>query len=613
MSDNLGPCDYRSLILESTNESIVVINLNGTIDYMNHQARVIFECSDCSTMHCQDLMRQVHKSDQHLLQGVSQSVVDNLTWQGEISLVIQGQRRFFMHRIKPLQQEGKIEAYVLMSHDITDLVEAREKAESANLAKSQFLANMSHELRTPMIGILGSVDLLEQSPLDRNQAENVQTIRECGEQLLAIINDILDVSKIEIGVVNLHPQPTNIFDLITRTLSIIDPMLKGKGLTLKLDLDPAVQTPVILDAGKLRQILINLLSNAVKFTQRGSITIQVRFEQSDGQHAVNMSVSDTGIGIPSDQLSAIFDPFTQVDYSTSRGFGGAGLGLFICKRLIEVMGGNLWVESTEGCGTSFFLHIPLLPCSLEWQSEPNKTEKTRRAADDLALEFNPIEILLVEDNDLNRKIVSQMLINYGFQVREASNGLECLQLLQDAHIDLILMDMQMPVMDGYEATRLIRETFSEKSIPIIAMTANALSGDREKCLAAGCTSYIAKPFKADDLVQEIMHYLDYGSSRSIKPAAALQQQLMEELMPEFLEQLDELIIQLQESSRQQDAEQIASISHDIKGTAGMYGYMTISLIASQIEQAAREHSMIRVRVLLDKLSQEFVHINSKAM
>jgi PAS domain S-box-containing protein len=613
MSNYQCTCDSQALILENTSESVVVINLDGTVVYMNHQARLIFDCQNYQAVNSQDLLPRNHHNHQQLLEAISRSIAANQSWQGEFSLMVQGQPRFFRHLIRPLVQEGQIRAYALLSNDITDLVKAREKAESANLAKSQFLANMSHEIRTPMIGILGSVDLLEQSQLDRNQAEYVQTIRECGEQLLSIINDILDVSKIEIGLVDFTPQPTNLFELLSQTLSITNPMLKDKGLSLKLDLDPAVQEQMMLDAGKLRQVLINLLFNAVKFTQQGIITIRVRLEWEKDRQFLVISVSDTGIGIPPEQLPIIFDPFTQADNSTSRGFGGTGLGLFISKRLIEIMGGELWAESLEDCGTTFHLRIPLLLSVVAATKSPDHFEESVPKISDLALEFTPVEILVVEDNDLSRKIVSQMLTNYGFHVSEAVNGLECLQLLQKHRFDLILMDMQMPIMDGYEATRLIRETVGQESIPIIAMTANALSGDREKCLAAGCTSYIAKPFKTDDLVQEISHHLSQSIQRSAKSQAGLHQHLMEELLPEFLEQLDELIQELGQALQQQDAERLASLSHDIKGTAGMYGFIAISQIASQIEKAARDRTMKRAQVLVDKMHQEFRYITTRAM
>ena len=613
MSKIIGTCAYQSLILDNITESVVVVYPNGTVDYMNHQARLIFDCQECSDINIWELLPKACKMNQHQVESITHSIRTTHTWQGEISLMMQEKPRVFMHRINPMVQAGKIKAYVIISTDIAELVEAREKAESANLAKSQFLANMSHEIRTPLIGVLGSVDLLEQSRLDYSQAENVQTIRECGEQLLSIINDILDVSKIEIGLIELNPQPTNLLGMITQILSIIDPMLKKKGLTLKLDLDPAIQDPVVLDAGKLRQVLINLLSNAVKFTQQGVITIRVRFEQLDDHNFLHLAISDTGIGIPPQQLQFIFDSFTQVDSSTSRGFGGTGLGLFISKRLLEVMDGEIWVESAPDHGTTFHLRIPLLPYVLEPTLEPDEVMEPEAISDDLALQFNPIEILVVEDNDLNRKIVSQMLLNYGFQVAEAVNGLECLKLIQDHHFDLILMDMQMPVMDGYEATRLVRDMGYQESIPIIAMTAHALTGDREKCLAAGCTSYIAKPFKTDELIQEIRRHLSKSSHQTFKSQSGMHQHLIEQLMPEFLEQLDELILQLKQALQQQDTDEIASLSHDVKGTAGMYGYPTIAHTASQIEEAARNRSILQVRLLVDKMQQEFHRINSQVI
>jgi CheY-like chemotaxis protein/HPt (histidine-containing phosphotransfer) domain-containing protein len=206
-----------------------------------------------------------------------------------------------------------------------------------------------------------------------------------------------------------------------------------------------------------------------------------------------------------------------------------------------------------------------------------------------------------------------MLTNYGFQVSEAANGLECLHLLQDHHFDLILMDMQMPVMDGYEATRLIRETSEQKSIPIIAMTAYALTGDREKCLAVGCTSYIAKPFKTEELIAEIRQHLGRSSNRSLKPQTGLHQHLVEELLLEFLQQMDELIQELEKAWQQNNIEQIASLSHDIKGVAGLYGYIAVSQTASAIEQAVRDHNIKQIGILVDKIRQEFSLINTQAM
>lgn len=605
--------NYHAHLLENIQESVVVINMNGQIDYMNRQARYIFGYSDYSSLNIRELTYRMDKYHPSIIELIKSTVVEKQMWQGEISLMVEGKQWFFRHHVKPLENNGQIVAMVLMSTDINDLVEARERSESANMAKSQFLANMSHEIRTPMIGILGSVDLLEQSRLSNDQEESVQIIRECGEQLLAIINDILDVSKIEVGLLHLNPQPCSLVDLLTRTLNIIDPMLKEKGLGLKLEIAPDIPQQVILDCTKLRQVLINILYNSVKFTQRGGIFIRAELEENLNQAYLLISIRDTGIGIPAQQIQTIFAPFTQVDGSTSRGFGGTGLGLYICKRLIELMEGELWVESMEGEGTAFSFTVPLFPCSEQIAAETHEIRVGSHQSDDLALEFNPIEILVVEDNDLNRKIVSQMLTNYGFQVSTAANGLECLQILQNRHFDTILMDMQMPIMDGYEATRLIRETSPSDRTPIIAMTANALTGDREKCLAAGCTSYIAKPFKAEDLVQEIRQFLVTNHCIPSKNQAEAHLQLIAELIPEFLEQLEELIADLDQALSQHDLSRIQSIAHDIKGTAGMYGYAEVSRTAASIEQSARDRSIIQIRILIEQLQRDYKYINSQVV
>lgn len=603
---------YQAHLLENIQESVVVVSLNGSINYMNRQARLIFGCQNWTAIPAYTLSQRMYTYDHQQIEAIKAAVEAHKCWQGEISLVVDGRQQFFMHRINPLEENGVVTAVVIISTDINDLVEARARSESANMAKSQFLANMSHEIRTPMIGILGSVDLLEQSSLTDQQIENVKIIRDCGEQLLAIINDILDVSKIEIGLLHLHPQPCNLLDLLTRTLNMIDPLLKDKGLSLHLDIDPHLPQQVVLDSMKLRQVLLNLLYNAVKFTHHGSISLQVRISEGENQPPrLELAVGDTGIGIPKEQIQSIFAPFTQADNSTSRGFGGTGLGLYICKRLVELMEGDLWVESMEGEGTTFSFQIPLLLHLEEPVYEAPSVLVGTHSNDDLALEFNPIEILLVEDNDLNRKIVTQMLLNYGFQVTAVSNGLECLKSLQSKSFDTILMDMQMPIMDGYEATRLIREMYVGQPLPIIAMTANALTGDREKCLAAGCTSYIAKPFKAEDLVQEIRHYLQVKQSYTLHSQAGTHQQLIQGLLPEFMGQLEELVADLYQAVHQQDLSGIQSIGHDIKGTAGMYGFSDISHLASAIEQAARDRSMVQVRSLLSQMDGQLNKIQSE--
>lgn len=492
-----------------------------------------------------------------------------------------------------------------------ELVEARVQAQAANMVKNQFLANMSHEIRTPMIGIMGAVDLLAESRLADEQYENIEIIRDCGEQLLSIINGILDMSKIELGMVELHPKVCSLSNLFVSLFNIVEPILKGKGLYIKLDISPGIPALVRIDETKLRQVLINILYNAVKFTNQGFIRFTATLEEVDGIPWLSLAISDTGIGIPDYEIENIFTPFTQVDNSTSRQYGGTGLGLCISKKLVDLMQGNIYVKSQEGLGSTFYIKIPLEIVSyLEVNKNINSNDHNDDYEDKLLTDFVPIRVLLVEDNNLNQKIVSQMLINYGFEITVANNGLECLRLLQEMHFNIILMDMQMPVMDGYEATRMIRQYEALQHIPIIAMTAHAMNGDREKCLASGCTSYIAKPFKAEELAREIRKHFQGISTGNSDPDF---NNFINELLPEFMAQLEEMVNSLKLAFANHDLEAIKSISHDIKGTAGMYGFRQISETAATIEAAAWEGSFARIKSCLDQLYLQYKQVHIQAI
>lgn len=588
---------YQSYLLENIQESMVVIDAQKIIKHVNQRAEQLFAVSvnDKLIPYLKQIMCPY---DPDKIDFITQQVKAGKSWQGEITLNLNGTIKHFIHHIDPLKDENVLTGIVIISTDITALVEARESAETANMAKSQFLANMSHEIRTPMIGILGSVELLTDT-LSGEQTEYLTTIRECGEQLLDIINQILDVSKIELGVLDLHPETVDLNDLLTRTSSIIEPALRAKGLTLELIMDKA-NGLIRVDPLKLRQVLLNLLYNAVKFTSEGVITLEAELATESVEDAwLTVSVTDTGIGISDDKIESIFAPFTQADSSSSREYGGTGLGLYICKKMVELMQGTIWVTNLDGKGTRFSFSVPVNTGVVTEDNKELAFNSRDMFKDDLLLDFTPVSILIVEDNELNQKIVSKMLLNYGFEVATATNGLECLNLLQHNSFDVILMDMQMPVMDGYEATRSIRRNSAWKEIPIIAMTAHAMSGDREKCLAYGCSSYIAKPFKAEELAIEIKKFLNNDMLR--KKKTRMSNQLINDLLPEFMVLMADMLDSLNQAINDMDIEAIKSISHDIKGTAGMYGFMDISEMAGTIESLARENKYQRIPPMSHRL------------
>ena len=459
------------------------------------------------------------------------------------------------------------------------------EADNDHIFISNLLAKITHELRTPMIGILGSVDLLEHSPLNQTQLASVDAIRNCGEQLLNTIDDMLQISKIEIGLQELNPSPTNLQEFLKDTAAVIESNLRKKGLLLELDIDRNLPRTAILDQIKLRQVIINLLQNAVKFTHRGGIRFTAHLESKGFASSwLLITIADTGIGIPPDELGSVFASLSQVASSTTREYGGNGLGLYVCKKLVDLMEGEIQVQSQPNIGTTFKLKVPV-EIGLDKQHESKSTPESDSSNDDYFMtSFIPVSVLLVEDNELNQKLIAQMLSNYGFEVIPAGNGLECLSILQRKNVDIVLMDMQMPVMDGYEATHFIRENPDWCHLPIIAITANSLSSDREKCLACGCSSYLAKPFKSETLVREIKRLLNNDFIKD-KNADQLSQQLITELLPEFMETLGETLDELHESIKMKDLPNIKSISHSLKGTAGMYGFMKISELAAQIEKA----------------------------
>lgn len=546
---------------------------------------------------------------------------------------------FWNHlRINPIfDEQGELLHYIGLQNDITlvhatqqALQVAKEQAERATNVKSHFLAMMSHEIRTPINGILGMLSLLQDTRLDAEQSRLTKAALESCDALLGIVNDILDFSKIEAGKLDIETTDFDLSELTDGVITLIHPRTENKKIALALTRHADVPRQVVGDPMRLRQILLNLLSNAVKFTEQGSVTVTISHlmtyeDQGQRQSLVRFEVLDTGPGIAPDGQQRLFTEFNQLDASVARKHGGTGLGLAICRRLVHLMNGEIGVESRVGEGSKFWF---VLPFALPEAPPAAQTETTSDTPPAPSLRQG--KILVVEDNPVNQMVTAAFLEKDGHKVVLAENGLIAVNKVQENRYDLVLMDISMPEMDGMTATRHIRQLGGAyATLPIIAMTALSMPGDRERCLAAGMNDYLAKPVKQDLLRSTLKKWLAPGQEETggspptdkadTKPVPedtpalfdrSVLDQMLEEigdkdmianLMSIFAQDMDRRIAALVEAARQERWDDLRDEAHALKSSSASCGLMAFSALMRSIELALRAGNKEEAQSLLPQV------------
>ncbi|MBX3349580.1 MAG: PAS domain S-box protein [Nitrospira sp.] len=608
-----------------------------------------------------------------------------------------GSYRWILARGTIIRNEGALSSRMVGIHiDVTDrkaaeevLHQAKDAAEAASRAKSQFLANMSHEIRTPMNGVLGLAELLLRYPLNEKERQLTQSIHRSGSVLLAIINDILDFSKIEAGKLQLEAIPFEVRRTFEESLAVSSSTAEQKGLRLSCRIDPHIPSALIGDPTRLRQIIVNLVSNAVKFTEQGTVTVSAEWIGTrEGQPGLSVSVADTGIGIPLEAQSNIFDAFSQADGSTTRKYGGTGLGLAIVKQLVTLMGGTIELQSRPGEGTCFRFTVYCTPAAMPTQRPPElfavPAKRGDTVSDQRPLRTGEVRILLVEDNPVNREVACGMLEVLNCRIDTAENGREALEAIAKTDYALVFMDCQMPEMDGLTATKLIRareaaeavsssefqvssprpvhpslqpETQHAKPdiprrVPIVALTAHAMQGDREQCLSVGMDDHLSKPFTlvqlehmlarwlpnwlgsnagqqaissgsvgketVGDLQEDHRRVSEPGgpSAGSIIDQTALagiralqrsgQPDIVVRVVTSYLDTSPDIVERIRSAARSQNATELRAAAHRLKSSSAQLGAMAVSADCRELEQMGERQDLTHVDEVIARLGQHYV-------
>jgi PAS domain S-box-containing protein len=638
---------YLELLLDHSPAAVTVLDNDDGVLRINHAFTSLFgyRSSEAVGRKINDLVAPENLSAevaQVSARGMAGERLDLETVRRAQDGTLRNVRLLGQHIVVDGQQVASLATYIDVSAQKqveADMIEARQAAEAANRAKGDFLAMMSHEIRTPMNAVLGMTNLLLETSLDTKQKEFARTVARSGEALIEIINEILDFSKIESGgQFQFEEEVFSLRRFVEDVVLLLRPQAEAGGIALTAEVAAGMPDTLKSDAGRLRQVLVNLVGNAIKFTDRGGVSVRVQGRRQDADHVhLRFEVRDTGIGMTSDNIDRLFQPFIQVDSSTSRRRGGTGLGLAISKRIVDLMGGRIGVESTPGQGSLFWFELGVAvaetPATGSERFAPDALSAGRTSSPAIraAVLLRPLRILVAEDHDINRRFVMFMLESLGHRADFAGNGLEAVTAWQSFDHDIILMDCQMPEMDGFEATKeirrreLARTPLLPRRVRIIALTANALKGDRERCLAAGMDGYVTKPFTMRDLEaalepddRDLTAFSAKATARE-RPDAALDTARLEQLCSDlgdgdvcsiagdFLSDLPRLVARLQSLADAGDLPELMRNAHSLQGISQALGLLRLHAVCIDLENAAKDDAQDRLQsrsALLPGIAQE---------